>query len=161
MPRIGSGKLEVTLPSDKEILLKRTFNAPRHLVFEAMTKPEHVRRWWCMEGCTMEVCDIDLRVGGAWRYVMKAPDGNVIAFRGVYSEISPPERLVHTEIFEPFPEEITVCTVTLVEKGSQTQYSCHVLHKTTMGRDMHVGSGMQNGADIALDQLEEIARTLR
>lgn len=157
----GSGKLEVTLPSDKEILLKRLFDAPRHLVFEAMTKAEHVRRWWCMEGCTMTVCDIDLRVGGAYRYVMTTPDGNVVAFRGVYREIAAPERIVHTEIFEPYPEEVTVCTVTLVESAGKTQYTCHVLHKTTEGRDAHVNSGMQVGADIACDALEQIARSLR
>src|SRR5262245_66348416 len=108
MPRKGSGKLEVTLPSDKEILLKRVFDAPRHLVFEAMSKPEHVRRWWCCgEGFSMPVCEIDLRVGGKYRYVMRSPEGSEFAFNGVYREIAAPGRVVHTEIFEPYPDEVT------------------------------------------------------
>ena len=100
----GSGKLEITLPSDTEILMTRVFAAPRRLVFEAMTKAEYVRRWWCcMEGFTMTVCEIDLRVGGRYRYVTDGPRGEV-AFNGVYHEIVPPERIVHSEFFEPHPD---------------------------------------------------------
>src|SRR5690349_11338602 len=95
----SSGKLKVTLPSDKEILLSREFDAPRHLVFETMTKPEYVSRWWCcMDGYRMTVCDIDLRVGGKWRFAMVGPGGNEVAFRGEYREIVVPERIVQTEI---------------------------------------------------------------
>ncbi|MBL9020603.1 MAG: SRPBCC family protein [Myxococcales bacterium] len=157
----GSGKLVVTLPSDKEILLEREFDAPRHLVFEAMTKPEHVRRWWCcMDGFTMTVCEIDFRVGGRWRFAMRGPDGNEIGFRGEYKEISAPERIVNTEIFEPFPDNPALVTVTLVERGGKTYYRSLVLHQSKEDRDMHVSSGMEVGAGLALDRMEEIARSL-
>ena len=157
----GSGALKVTLPSDKEILLERVFDAPRRLVFETMTRPEHVRRWWCcMEGYTMPVCEIDLRVGGRYRYVTRGTDGQEFGFHGVYREILAPERIVHTEIFEPFPQEETVCTMTLEERGDKTYYRCLVVHTTTEGRDAHIASGMEGGANIAMDRLEEVAREL-
>ena len=157
----NSGALKVSLPSDKEILLERVFDAPRHLVFEAMTRPEYVRRWWgCLEGFTMPVCDIDFRVGGKYRFVSRGPDGSEAGFHGEYREIVPPSRIVHTEIFDPYPEEVTVCTVTLEELGDKTRYRCHVLHTTTEGRDAHIASGMEEGAGISLDRVEEIAREL-
>ncbi len=157
----SSGKLQVTLPSDKEILLSRVFDAPRHLVWEVMTKPEHVRRWWCcMDGFTMTVCDIDLRVGGKYRYVMVGPDGNEVGFRGEYREITAPERVVHTEIFEPFPDSPALVTMTLEERDGKTYYQSLVVHDTTEARDMHVSSGMEVGANMALDRLEEVARSL-
>jgi uncharacterized protein YndB with AHSA1/START domain len=161
MAERNSGALQVTLPSDKEILMQRVFDAPRHLVFEAMTKPEHVRVWWCcMPSFTMPVCEIDLRVGGRYRYVSRGPDGSEFGFHGVYREIVAPRRIVHTEIFEPYPDEETLCTVTLDERDGKTFYACHVLHKTTEGRDAHVASGMESGAGIALDRVEEIAQAL-
>jgi uncharacterized protein YndB with AHSA1/START domain len=162
MPGKNSGKLEVTLPSDKEILMKRVFDAPRHLVFEAMTRPEYVRRWWgCLgDGFSMPVCEIDFRVGGTYRYVSRGPDGSEAGFHGVYREIVPPERVVHTEIFDPYPEEVTVCTMTLEERGGKTHYQCLVVHTTKEGRDAHIGSGMEFGAGISLDRLEEIAQGL-
>ena len=157
----GSGKLKVSLPSDKEILLEREFDAPRHLVFEAMTRPEHVRRWYnAFEGFTMPVCDIDLRVGGRWRYVLRSPEGQEIEFYGDYREIAPPERVVNTEIFAPFPAEVTVCTMTLAERGDRTYYSCLVVHTTKEGRDGHIASGMERGADMCMDRLDEVARAL-
>jgi uncharacterized protein YndB with AHSA1/START domain len=157
----GSGALEVTLPSDKEILMQRVFDAPRRLVFETMTRPEYVRRWWCcMDGFTMPVCEIDLRVGGRYRYVTRGADGQEFGFHGVYREIVVPERIVHTEIFEPFPQEETVCTMTLEERGGKTHYRCLVVHATKEGRDGHIASGMEGGANIAFDRLEEIAREL-
>ena len=117
----GSGSLEVTLPSDLEILMTRVFDAPRHLVFEAMSKVEYVRQWWiCMGDMTMPVCEIDFRVGGKYRYVSRMADGTEFGFHGEYREIVPPEKVVNTEIFEPFPDEITVCTMTLVEKNGKT-----------------------------------------
>ncbi len=157
----SSGKLQVTLPSDKEILLSRVFDAPRHLVFETMTKPEYIRRWWCcMEGFTMPICEIDLRVGGRYRYVMIGPDGNEVGFNGEYREIIVPERVVHTEIFEPYPDSPTLVTMTLEERDGKTYYQSRVLHQTQEARDMHIASGMEHGANLALDRLEEIARSL-
>jgi uncharacterized protein YndB with AHSA1/START domain len=157
----GSGKLKVTLPGPKEILLERVFDAPRHLVFEAMTTPEYVRRWWaCPDGSTMPVCDIDLRVGGRYRYVTRLADGQEFAFSGVYREIEAPARIVHTEIFESFPDEETVVTMTLDERDGRTYYRAHVMHETAEGRDGHIASGMEGGADLAMDVLETIAREL-
>lgn len=159
--RRGSGKLEVTLPSDREILLSRVFDAPRRLVFEVMTKPEHIRRWWCcMEGFRMTACEVDLRVGGKYRYAMVGPDGSEVGFRGEYREIVVLERVVHTEIFEPFPDHPALVTMTLEERGDRTYYRSLVLHDSKESRDMHVQSGMEVGAGLALDRLEEIARAL-
>ena len=157
----SSGKLKVTLPSDTEILLSRVFDAPRHLVFETMTKPEYVRRWWCcMDGYTMPVCEIDFRVGGKWRYVMVGTDGNEVGFHGEYKEIVPAQRIVQTEIFEPFPDSPSLCTMTLEERDGKTYYQTLVKHTSKEARDMHVQSGMEVGAGIALDRLEGIAQSL-
>ena len=157
----NSGKLHVTLPSDTEILMSRVFDAPRHLVFETMTKPEYVRRWWCcMDGFRMTVCEIDLRVGGKYRYAMVGPDGNELAFNGEYREIVVPERIVHTEIFEPFPQAPTLVTMTLEAQGDKTLYRSLIVHKTKEARDGHLGSGIEGGANLVLDRLEEIARSL-
>jgi uncharacterized protein YndB with AHSA1/START domain len=157
----GSGKLKVSLPGPKEILLERVFDAPRPLVFAAITTPEHVRRWWaCFDGSTMPVCEIDFRVGGTYRYVTRMADGSEFAFHGVYREIVPPERIVNTEIFEPFPDEETVCTLTLDERDGKTYYRCLVVHETAEGRDGHIAAGMESGADLAFDHVEAIAREL-
>lgn len=158
----SSGKLAVTRTSDTEIVLTRVFDAPRHLVWETMTRPEYVRRWWCcMDGFTMTVCEIDLRVGGAWRFFMVGPDGNEVGFYGEYRELSPPERMVNTEIFAPFPEHPSVVTVTLEERDGVTHYRSVVRHDSKYACDMHLQSGMEYGANLALDRLEEIARTIR
>jgi uncharacterized protein YndB with AHSA1/START domain len=155
----GSGKLKITLPSDTEILMSRVFDAPRRLVFEAMTKPEYVRRWWCcMDGFTMPVCEIDLRVGGRWRYVIVGPPGEV-AFNGVYQEIVPPERLVNSEFFEPHPDGLIV-TVTLEERDGKTYYQSLSLAVSKEQRDAVIASGMEVGADIALDRMEQVAQSL-
>ena len=108
----NSDTFKVTTPSDREIRMTRLFDAPRRLVFEAMTKPEHVKRWWGIldDRHSVPVCEIDLRVGGAWRFVGRGPKGESV-FYGVYREIAPPERLVFTEIFAPFPDADSVVTV--------------------------------------------------
>lgn len=161
MAERSSGKLKVETRGDKEIILSRVFDAPRRLVYEAMTNPEHVRRWWCcFEGFTMTVCEIDLRVGGKYRYVMVGPDGNEVGFNGVYREIAPAERVVHTEIFEPFPDSPSVVTMTLEERDGKTHYRAHIVHDSREARDAHIASGMEGGANLALDRLEEIARSL-
>jgi len=157
----GSGKLKVTRTSDTEILLTRVFDAPRRLVFEAMSKPEYVRRWWCcIDGYTMPVCDIDFRVGGKWRYVMVSPEGHEVAFNGVYREIAAPERIVNTEVFEPYPDHPAVCTMTLEERDGKTFYKNVVVHDTKEACDGHLNSGMESGANIAMDRIEEIAQSL-
>jgi uncharacterized protein YndB with AHSA1/START domain len=157
----SSGKLKVTTRGDKEILLNRVFDAPRHLVWEAMSKPEYVRRWWCcMEGYTMPVCDMDFRVGGRWRYVMRSSDGSDVGFSGEYLAIEAPTKIVNTEIFDPFPDAPATCTVTLEEKDGKTYFQNVVVHSTAEGRDAHINSGMEFGANIAFDRIEQIAQEL-
>ena len=118
----NSDTFKTTTPSDREITLTRLFDAPRQLVFEAMTKPEHVRRWWGIldERYSVVVCEIDLRPGGAWRFVGRGPQGE-FAFHGVYREIAAPERLVFTEIFDPFPDAESVVTTVLTEENGKTR----------------------------------------
>ena len=111
----ASPALVVTLPSEREIVLTRVFDAPRELVFEAMTKPEHVVHWFGPHGWTLSVCEIDLRPGGRWRYILQGPDAREMGMSGVYREIARPERIVSTESFDDYPGE-SVNTVTLVEK---------------------------------------------
>src|SRR6187402_513988 len=111
----------VTTVSDQDIQMTRVFNAPRELVFEVMSKPEHVKRWWGQlgEGYSVPICEIDLRVGGAWKFVNRHPKGDAV-FYGEYREITPPSRIVFTEIFEPFPESVSVVTSVLTEEGGKT-----------------------------------------
>ena len=129
---IGSGtanrdSFTVTTPSDQEIRMTRLFDAPRQLVFEAMTKPQHVRQWWGRlgDGYSVPVCEIDFRVGGAWRFVNRHPQGDA-AFHGEYREIDPPGRVVFTEIFEPFPDVVSVVTAELTEEGGKTRLTATV-----------------------------------
>jgi uncharacterized protein YndB with AHSA1/START domain len=156
----GSGKLKVTLRGDKEILLERVFEAPARNVFKVLTQAEYVRRWWCsQEGFEMTVCDIDLRVGGKWRYAMVGPGGFEVAFHGEYREIAPPAKLVNTEIYEAFPDSPALVTATLEEdKAGKTTYRAVVLHDTKEARDAHASSGMEAGADRCYDLVEELAR---
>jgi len=158
----NSDSFKATTPSDREIVLTRLFDAPRRLVFEAMTKPEHVRRWWgCLdERYSVTTCDIDLRPGGAWRWVGRGPGGE-FAFYGEYREIVAPERLVFTEIYEPFPDVESVVTSLLSEEGGQTRLTISALYPSLDVRDMVLKTGMAKGAAISYDQLEEVARELQ
>lgn len=157
----SSSKLEVTVPSDTQIKLTRVFDAPPRMVWEVMTKPEYVRRWYCcMEGFTMPVCEIDLRVGGKWRYVIRSADGQEFGFHGEYQEIAPAVRVVNTEIFEPFPDHPALVTSTFKAQGERTLFESLVQHDSQQSRDMHLQSGMEQGASIAYDRLEAAAREL-
>lgn len=153
---------EATTPSDREITLTRLFDAPRQLVFDAMTRPEHVRRWWGIldERYSVHVCDIDLRPGGAWRFVGRGPAGE-FAFRGVYREVDPPDRLVYTEIYEPFPDAESVVTTLLTEERGKTRLTITSLYPTAEVRDMVLGTGMERGAGISYDRLEDLVQELR
>jgi uncharacterized protein YndB with AHSA1/START domain len=138
----SSGSAQVTLPADDQILITREFDAPRHLVYEAYTNPELVRRWWHAKRGEMTVCDIDLQVGGGWRYVMVTPDGMEVAFRGEYREIVPNERLVSTEVFEGMPDAEAVNTLTLAEADGRTTLEILVQHQAKEHRDAHIEAGM-------------------
>ena len=164
MSTTSSRTAKVTLPSDTQILITRELDAPRHLVWRVWTTPELVRRWWHANRGEMTVCEIDLRVGGAWRYVMVADGGVEVGFHGEYREVVPNERLVSTEIYEGIPdaeEHAALDTLTLEEVDGRTLATILVEHPTKEGRDAHIASGMEDGLQDALDLLEQLAVSLR
>jgi uncharacterized protein YndB with AHSA1/START domain len=150
----------VSLPTDEQILITREFNAPRHLVWKAWTTPELVKRWWHANRGEVTVAEIDLRVGGTWRYVSVTPDGLEVAFHGEYLEIVPDERLVSTEVYEGYPDAQAVDTLTLTEANGRTTLTVLVQHSSKEHRDAHIESGMEPGMQDALDLLEQVAVSL-
>jgi uncharacterized protein YndB with AHSA1/START domain len=152
--------LTVTLPSDFEIVMTREFQAPRRLVYEAFTRPEHLKRWWGPRYLELSVCEVDLREGGSWRFVQRAPDGQEFGFRGIYREIAPPERLVYTFIFEPMPEHDAVVTIVFEERNGRTTLRQTTRHKTKFGRDGHLNAGMEEGVIDSYARLDELLATL-
>ncbi len=159
----NSDSYQVSTPSDREIRLTRLFDAPRALVFEAMTRPEHVARWWgCLgEGYSVPVCEIDLRPGGAWRFVNRTPGGEEAEFYGEYREVSPPDRLVFTEIFAPFPDSGSVVTAVYTEEAGKTRLTVTARYPSLEVRDLVIGSGMEKGAGISYDRLEDLVASLQ
>ena len=158
------GRATVTLPTDEQILITREFDAPKHLVWKAWTTPELVRRWWHANRGEMTVCEIDLRVGGGWRYAMVADGGLEVGFHGEFREIVPNERLVSTEVYEGIPdaeEHAAVDILTLTEVNGRTVLTVLVEHPTKEGRDAHINSGMEDGMQDAMDLLETVASSLR
>ena len=150
----------VTLPTDTQILITREFDAPRHLVYRAWTTPELVRRWWHAQRGEMTVAEIDLRVGGHWRYAMMAHGEFEVAFHGEFREVVPDERIVRTEIYEAFPEAPALSTETFTEADGRTVLTILVDHERREHRDAHVQSGMEDGLQDALDLVEEIIASL-
>ena len=167
MPVASSGTATVTLPTDEQILITREFDAPKHLVFEAFTTPELVKRWWNAKRGEVTVAEIDLRVGGKWRYVMVADGGFEVGFHGEYREIVPNERIVSTEFFEGVPEGVseedatTVNTATFTESDGRTTLTILVQAPNKETRDAIIDSGMEAGLQDAMDLLEEVAISLR
>jgi uncharacterized protein YndB with AHSA1/START domain len=159
-----SGTATVTLPTDDQILITREFDAPKHLVYKAWTTPEFVKRWWNAKRGEVTVAEIDLRVGGEWRYVMVTEDGFEVAFHGEYREIVPNERIVSTEVFEGAPagtpEEGTLNTLTLAESDGRTTLTILVRAPSKEVRDAIIDSGMEAGMQDAMDLLEEVAISL-
>jgi uncharacterized protein YndB with AHSA1/START domain len=159
MPEVTSGKrTAVTTPSDTEILMVREFAAPKHLVYRAYTTPELVSRWWPGRRGEMQTCEIDLRVGGAWRYVMRASESFEVAFHGEFSEVVENERLVNTEVFEGAPPgtPAALCIVTFEEAGGRTTLSMLTRLETRELRDVILATGMETGVQEGMDILEEI-----
>jgi uncharacterized protein YndB with AHSA1/START domain len=156
----------LTLPSDTEILITRDFDAPRHLIYKAWTTPELVKRWWHANRGTCTSTDIDLRVGGKWRWVMVTDRGFEVAFHGEYREIVPDERLVYTEVFEGAPpgpdgEEAILNAVTLEDLGAgRTRVTSLSQARTKEVRDMIIDSGMEGGMQDAYDLMEQVAISL-
>ena len=157
----SSGTATVTLPTAKQILITREFDAPRHLVYRAWTTPELVKRWWSGNRGEMTIAEIDLRVGGAWRYVMVTDEGIQVAFHGEYREIVPNERIVSTEVYEGMPEGEALNTVTFTETEGRTTLTVLVQHSSKEARDAHIDSGMETGMQEGMDLLEQVAVSLR
>ena len=152
---LNTGTLQITMPTDREIVLTRVFEAPRQMVFDAMTKPELLKRWFGPRGWLLTVCEVDLKVGGSWRFVLRGPGGSEMSMHGVYREIDSPERSVHTETIDPFAVESIVTTV-LVESGGKTTLTGTILYPSQETRDMVVKSGMEHGAAETYDKLAEL-----
>ena len=157
----SSGAAMVTLPADEQILITREFDAPKGLVYRAWTEPELVKRWWAGERGEMTSAEIDLRVGGAWRYVMVTDGGAEVGFHGEYREIFPNERIVSTEVYEGMPEGEALNTVTFSETDGRTTLTVLVQHASKEARDAHIDSGMEMGMQEAMDLLERVAISLR
>ena len=163
MAATSSGTATVTLPTDRQILITREFDAPRHLVYKAWTTPELVKRWWHANRGQVTIAEIDLQVGGTWRYVSVTESGMEVAFHGEYREIVPNERLVSSEVYEGIPDaeqHAALNTLTLTERDGRTLLTVLVEHPTREGRDAHINSGMEPGMQDALDLLEQVAVTL-
>ena len=162
----SSGSATVTLPTDEQILVEREFAAPKHLVYKAWTTPELVKRWWNAKRGEVTLAEIDLRVGGKWRWVMIADGGFEVGFHGEYLELVPNERIVSTEVYEGLPEDVsdedgaTVNTVTLTEAGGRTTLTLLIQAANKTSRDMIIDSGMEAGLQDALDLLEQVAISL-
>jgi uncharacterized protein YndB with AHSA1/START domain len=158
----NSDSFKVTTPSDQEIRMTRLFDAPRHLVFEAMTRPEHVKQWWGRlgEGYSVPVCEIDLRAGGAWRFVNRHPKGEA-TFYGEYREVTPPSRLVFTEIYAPYSDSESVVTAEFTEEDGKTRFAATVRYASLQVRDAVIASGMARGAGISYDRLEDLVVELQ
>ena len=157
------GSAQVTLPSDLEILITRHFEAPRDLVWRAVTEPAHLLRWWGPTWCPMVTCDVDFRVGGAWRYGSRMEDGTELGWHGVYRDIEHGRRIVTTEVFEGYPDAESVNTMTLDEVDGMdgvTVLRTLVRHSSQANRDGHLQSGMEGGMQVTFDRLDDLLPTL-
>ena len=154
----------ITTPADDQILITREFDAPKHLLYKAWTTPELVERWWSGRRGRVTTCEIDLRVGGAWRYVLIANEGFEVGFHGEYLEIVPNEKIVHTEIYEGAPggdSEPVVNTVTFVEEDGKTRLELLTVCPSQEVRDAILGSGMEVGMQEQMEIIDELLPTLR
>jgi uncharacterized protein YndB with AHSA1/START domain len=154
-------KAKITFPSDLEVRIERHFDAPRNLVYECTTKPEHLVRWWGPRTHELITCEIDLRVGGHYRFVLRMPDGNLAGFRGEFLELVSPERLKQTFIFEPLPDHGAVETMTLQEVNGGTLFTTVIKHKTKESRDGMFNAGMEGGMNGSHARLDELLASLQ
>ena len=153
----------VTFPADTQILITRDFNAPRHLVYRAHVEPDLIKRWWAGERGKVDSVEVDLRLGGRWRYVMTADGGFEVAFHGEYREIVPDERIVCTEVFEGVPdadEDPALCTYTFTDLGGRTKLTVLTEVSSKQVRDMIIETGMEGGMQEGMDALEKVAISL-
>ena len=162
----SSGSAILTLPTDQQILITREFDAPKHLVYKAWTTPELVKRWWNAKRGEVTIAEIDLRVGGKWRWVMIADGGFEVGFHGEYLELVPDERIVTTEVYEGLPDGVseeeggTVNTATFAEAEGRTTLTLLIQAANKTSRDAIIDSGMEAGLQDALDLLEQVVLSL-
>jgi uncharacterized protein YndB with AHSA1/START domain len=157
----NKGTLKVTTRGDREIVMTRVFQAPAALVFDAFSRPELLTRWFGPRGWSLSQCEVDLRVGGAWRFVLRGPDGAEMGMRGTYREIKPPARSVHTELFDDFAEAgEAVVTSSFSEDGRTTTLTASVEYPSRAVRDAVLASGMEHGAAESYDRLAELLAEL-
>ena len=158
-----NNKLEVTLPSDREIQFVRDFDAPRDLVWDVFTKPEHIKQWWGNSRLTMTTCEMDLRVGGSYRFVGRTPDGKEVPFKGEHREIVPRERLVYTEIYDvpPYDQFPSQVTALFTEHNGKTRVTITMEHVSKEVRDTVIATGMAEGAAESYDYAERVMAGLR
>ena len=166
MATTNRARLVLSTPSDREIVISRVFNAPRQLVWDAWTKPEYVARWFGADGWTVPVCEIDLRPGGTYRYVMRSAEGQEVIMRGVYREVVAPERLVSTEVFEGFsevgyrPEDDTVSTAVLTERDGKTTWTGTIVYPSKEIRDGALATPMEEGMNGSFDRLDAVLEAI-
>jgi uncharacterized protein YndB with AHSA1/START domain len=155
VPRESAAALTLTTPSEREIVITRSFKAPRELVFAAWTEPRHVKRWWGPNGFTTPHCEIDLRVGGAYHIDMRGPDGTIYPTTGTYKEVTPPARLVYTEVFGCLgqPDTSSLVTVTFAERNGVTTVTLHSLFDSLADRDAHIRVGVEKGWSECFEHL--------
>jgi uncharacterized protein YndB with AHSA1/START domain len=162
MATMSSGEAKVTLPKDEQILITREFDAPKHLVYKAWTTPELVKQWWSGERGEVTLAEIDLQVGGKWRYVMIADGGQEVGFHGEFREIVENERLVNTEVYEGVPgDEYGLNTIYFDESDGRTTLTVLCEYSSKEVRDIVIDSGMEGGMQESMDRLEQVARSLR
>jgi uncharacterized protein YndB with AHSA1/START domain len=160
MAELNRAASTMTLPSDREIVMTRAFDAPRELVFKAYTDPKAIPHWWGPRRYATTVYRMDVRPGGAWRFVSRGADGEEFAFNGVYREIVPPERLVYTFEFEGLPGPVLLETVAFEEHDGRTMLTDTLLFDTVEDRDGMLESGMESGATESMDRLAELLQTM-
>jgi len=160
MPTNNSSTLTVSLPSEREIVLRREFDAPRDLVFEAFSKPAHMAQWWGQQGSTLPVCEMDFRPGGAWHFVEHDKSGNEHGFRGEYRDIQRPERIVWTFEYEGLPGHISVETMVFEDLNGRTRIAATASFDSVEDRDGMIQSGMESGAAESYNRLADYLRSM-
>lgn len=149
------GNLKVSTPDECSIVMERSFDAPRELVFDAFSKPELLKRWFGPHGWKLTTCEVDLRVGGGFRFVLSGPNGEQMGMRGEYRELDPPRRSVHIESFDDYPGQSEV-TMELAESGGKTQFTATVVYPSREIRDIVLQTGMEHGAAESYDRLASV-----
>jgi len=151
----NTGTLQVATPSERSIAMTRVFDAPRIMVFDALTRPELLKRWFGPRGWMLQVCEVDLRVSGKWRFVLRGPDGREMGMSGIWRELAKPERIVHLEMFDDYPGESLVTTI-LTERDGKTIMTASAEYESQSVRDAVIRSGMEHGAAESYDKMAEL-----